>query len=193
MKTTNLNFAKMALYLFMGLSITLVSCSGEDGEMGPQGPPGKDGVNGTNGIDGQDGNANVVASDWQLIQWDEPVPDLGEMFIETPEVNIGDFVESGSVVLVYLKYKVDTYNYIHMLPFSLETAFFDFYIKDTPTENGIVVRMADPGLNVLNIQNDETFMLRYILIPANVAETSGIADKMPQSFGEAAALLGLDH
>nr|WP_292959969.1 MULTISPECIES: hypothetical protein [unclassified Allomuricauda] len=50
-------------------------------------------------------------------------------------------------------------------------------------KNGIVVRMEDD--DVLGVQNDETYTVRYILVPANVAQTSGIANKMPESFGEA--------
>lgn len=183
----------MAFYLFISLSITLTSCSGEDGRDGIDGIDGINGEQGPQGPAGEDGNANIIASDWKVIQWDEAFKGKGEMYIEIPEVNIGDFVGSGAVILVYMRFKEDTNNVIHLFPFTEGSSYYDFFIIESPTENGIVIRIEDVEINILDIQNDENYTVRYILVPANVAQTSGIANKMPESFGEAASLLGLDH
>src|SRR5690606_17598402 len=96
MKTISLNLAKMALYLFVGLSVMLVSCSGEDGETGPAG---KDGIDGK---DGEDGNANVIVSDWMPLVWDY-TDGVDYAWMDIPVEDIMDFVESGGIVMVHLR------------------------------------------------------------------------------------------
>ncbi|AEM71066.1 hypothetical protein Murru_2027 [Allomuricauda ruestringensis DSM 13258] len=200
MKIRNLNLAKMALYLFLGLSITLVSCSGEDGkdgingEIGPQGPAGQDGA------DGQDGNANVVVSEWMQFAFDNKEdadpPTYGDMHFEDediPEVDINAFLENGGVALFYVRISYVSSTQTGQLPYQLGSLTWETWMEtstDPDAVNGFIVRAY--ANDVITMENTDTYMLRYVLIPANVAEETGIADKMPESFGEAAALLGLD-
>ncbi|MBA4746142.1 MAG: collagen-like protein [Muricauda sp.] len=194
MKTKNLNLAKLALFLFMGLSITLVSCSGEDGTDGIDGIDGEQGPPGQDGADGQDGNANVVASDWFQIEWTNAQPTESSMHIEIPEVDMTEFLANGGVVLVYLKI-INDYPKTYTLPYEYNNVTFDYYMANVPDEfDGISVTLDDPDENgvYLDVLENPNYTLRYVLVPANVAEETGIADKMPENFGEAAALLGLD-
>lgn len=198
MKTTGLNLAKMALYLFMGLSILLVSCSGEDGEAGPAG---KDGIDGK---DGEDGNANVIVSDWMQITWDivnyDVPPTSGRMYFqEISGINdIDAFMETGGVVLFYLKHSIISngiLTYTTLLPYQEGTDHIYAYYSTTTTpqiyKTGLILRAESN--DVTTFENNDDYMIRYLLVPANVAEASGLADKIPESFGEAAALLGLEQ
>lgn len=69
MKNKMNRLLKTLTYVTLSIMVALtVSCSAEDGrngidgEMGPQGEQGPA---------GQDGNANVIASDWFQVQYDE--------------------------------------------------------------------------------------------------------------------------
>lgn len=212
MKTISLNFAKMALYLFVGLSITLVSCSGEDGkdgingemgiqgEQGPQGPQGEQGEQGEQGQDGQDGNANVIVSDWMHITWDyentDVPPTLGQMFIDqVPGISdIEAFLETGGVVLFYLKRDFGLGTATILLPYQDGSEHLYAYTSTTTHPdflvNGFVI--TGESNNVTSFENNDNFLVRYVLVPTNIVATSGLANKMPESFGEAATLLGLE-
>lgn len=189
MKTTYLNFAKMSLYLFMGLNIILVSCSGEDGKdgidgnIGPQGPAGKD------------GNANIIVSDWFKINWTDAQPTHSTMQVEVPEVDIETFVANGGVVLVYIKIP-DGYSASYLLPFVFNNVTLYYGVANNPDEfKGILIAMNDFDNQgtYLEVQNNPDYMLRYVLIPFNIAQASDLVNKMPESFGEAANLLGLEQ
>ncbi|NAY92391.1 hypothetical protein GTQ34_10710 [Muricauda sp. JGD-17] len=193
MKATHLNVLKMAFYLFMGLSITLTSCSGKDGEDGIDGINGIDGEQGPQGPAGEDGNANVVASDWMQIQWDNAIPTEGSIMLEVPELNLSEFVDNGGVVLVYLRTLAEGGAITFSLPFTLNDATFSFYTITNVDTPGIVVLATDPNSNyILDIQNDPDFTLRYVLVPANVAEQNGLTEKTPATFEEVKFQFGLD-
>lgn len=186
MKTKNLNLAKMALFLFMGLSITLVSCSGEDGETGPAG---KDGVDGQDGVDGKDGNANVVVSDWMEISWTGIGNGHAEMEIDIPDNEIAN----GGVALVYLRIGNEESSVSHPLPYSIDDDLMRFELDKNGDDYMIRMHMYTPlQEGITEIENNPDFSIRYVLVPATMAEASGIAETMPENFGEAAALLGLD-
>lgn len=192
MKTANVNLLKMAFYLFIGLSVTLTSCSGEDGE---DGIDGIDGINGEQGTAGEDGNANVIASDWFNINWTDAQPLISSMQIEVPELDMEAFTASGGVVLVYLKI-TDDYTTTHLLPFELGNAKFEYGVLNVPDGfDGILVLFNDPDADglYLEILNNPAFMLRYVLVPASIADASGLINKMPENFGEASTLLGLEQ
>lgn len=193
MKTTRLNLWKLAFYLFVGLSITLTSCSGEDGKDGDPGESIK-GDKGDPGKDGEDGNANVIASDWQTIQWDEAIPTAGTMILEVPELDLIDFVETGGFVMVYFKLRSGEDSFATFaLPFMFNNATYSFYTTTSADTGVIVVRAEDPDSQlILDIQNDPDFTLRYVLVPANVADQTGLASNIPLTFEDAKTLLGLD-
>lgn len=212
MKTTYLNFAKMALYLFMGLSITLVSCSGEDGkdgingemgvqgEQGPQGPQGPQGEQGEQGEAGQDGNANVIVSDWMQISWghvnNDVPPTFGQMFIdEIPGIeDFRAFLETGGVILVYLKRDNGLLVGTILLPYQEGNDHIYAYAA-SPTDPNLPAGLLITGESddVTSFENNDEYLLKYVLVPADMVATSGLADKMPENFGEAAILLGLEQ
>ncbi|WP_418500957.1 hypothetical protein [Flagellimonas sp.] len=203
MKTTLINVSKLALLLFLGLGITLVSCSGEDGkdgingEMGLQGPAGQDGTN------GQDGNANVIVSDWMHIVWDdidnmEP-PTWGNMYIEEiPGINdINAFLETGGVVLFYMKLSTGNGTATSLFPIELGNFIhlFAFGISHEDPNDGITgfvisgVEATDASI----VENNDNYMVKYVVVPANIAQANDLTNNMPESFGEAATLLGLQQ
>ncbi|MBO6828347.1 hypothetical protein [Allomuricauda sp.] len=190
MKTTTLNFLKMGLYAIIGLSITLTSCSGEDGEDGLDGMDGINGEQGPQGPAGEDGNANVIASDWQTIQWDDAIPTAGTMVLEVPELDLADFVETGGVVMVYFKLRSGEDSFATFaLPFMFNNATYSFYTTTSADTGVIVVRAEDPDSQlILDIQNDPDFTLRYVLVPANVAETTSLNFN---NYNETSKILGL--
>jgi hypothetical protein len=195
MKTTRLNLWKMAFYLFIGLSITLTSCSGKDGEDGLDGMDGINGEQGPQGPAGEDGNANVIASDWFNINWTESEPAISSMQIEVPELDIEEFTASGGVVLVYLKIINDEYTTTYLLPFELFNAKFEYGVLNVSEGfNGILVLLTDPDTSglYLEILNNPAFTIRYVLVPANVADQTGLALNIPPTFEDAKTLLGLD-
>lgn len=190
MKTKRMHLAKMAFYTFLCLSLILSGCSGEDGvdgKIGPQGPAGQD---------GQDGNANVVASDWFEFDWTDPGPLLSEMRIDIPEIS--GITENGGLVLMYLKMDVGNGNSLtYLLPFYAgNDIVFNYIIVDAPEEEivGVIVSLEDPGANgvYLDVLNNPDYMLRYVLVPANVASANSRL-AIPQTYEEAAALFGLEE
>lgn len=187
MKTTILNFLKMGLYAIIGLGVLFTSCSTEDGK---DGIDGIDGVDGAQGPAGQDGNANVIASDWQTIQWDEAIPTAATMILEVPELDLTDFVETGGVVMVYFKLRSGEESFATFaLPFMFNSAKYSFYTTTTADTGVIIVRAEDPDSQlILDIQNDPDFTLRYVLVPANMAETTSLN---LNNYDEISKLLGL--
>lgn len=117
------------------------------------------------------------------------------MQIEEPELDMEAFTASGGVVLMYLKITGDRYTTTHLLPFELGNAKFEYGVLNVPDEfDGILVLLNDPdaGGLYLEILNNPAFMLRYVLVPANVADRNGLADNIPASLEDARTLLGLD-
>lgn len=167
----------MSLLLFVGLSTILISCSGEDG---------KDGINGEMGPAGQDGNANVIVSDWMPLVWNY-TNGYTIARMDIPIEGIMDYVESGGVVMVYLR---DDSNGTHVqaLPIYSNNSYYFHYGKYGASFFGIWVWAVHSDLD--SIENNPEIRLRYVLVPANVANASGIADRSPISFDEAASLLG---
>lgn len=184
MKTTTLNFLKMGLYAIMGLSVLLTSCSPEDGK------DGLDGMDGAQGPAGQDGNANVIASDWQTIQWDEEsLPTFGTMLIDVKDIDLEEFIATGGVVMVYLRFSQEgVSDEIVALPYTDTDTYFYFSIFVNETLSGVLLRATNPIGGIFNYQNNETLTVRYVLIPANAAETTGLN---LNNYKETSKLLGL--
>lgn len=192
MKIQKLNLAKMAFYAFLGLSLTLTACSGEDGR------DGIDGTDGEMGPAGQDGNANVIASDWLLFDWNiQSSPTESEMLIDVPE--IPEIIESGGMVLVYFKMDYGNGNSMtYTLPFDNGSVIFRYTTLNIPTEDiiGIGITLEDPNATgtYLDVLNNPTYTLRYVLVPATMAQAYDFENGgIPETFGEAAALFGLDN
>ncbi|WP_199913381.1 hypothetical protein [Flagellimonas amoyensis] len=195
MKTTLLNISKMSLLLFLGLGTILISCTGEDG---------KDGINGEMGPAGQDGNANVIVSDWMHISWgtvnsDVP-PTSGRMYFqEIPGIdNIEDFVKTGGVILVYLKHGIIPNGglvHISLLPYQDGSDHLYAYISTTTAPQiyvtGLVVRAESS--DVTHFENNDDFMVKYVVVPANIAQNSGMTSQTAKDFDEVITLLGLNQ
>ncbi|MEE1962375.1 hypothetical protein V1387_06745 [Allomuricauda taeanensis] len=201
MKTTLLNISKMSLLLFLGLGTILISCSGEDGK---DGIDGEMGIQGEQGPAGQDGNANVIVSDWMHISWsivnsDVP-PTSGRMYFqEIPGIdNIEDFVETGGVILVYLKHGIIPNGglvHISLLPYQDGSDHLYTYISTTTAPQiyitGLVLRAESN--DVTHFENNDDFMVKYVVVPANIAQNSGITSQTPKDFDEVVTLLGVNQ
>jgi hypothetical protein len=184
MKTTTLNFLKMGLYAIIGLSVLFTSCSPEDGK------DGLDGMDGAQGPAGQDGNANVIASDWQTIQWsDDSIPNSASMLLEVNEVDVEEFIASGGTAMVYLKVTNDANQEIFGLPYiDPFNTYFSFSIFTNDLNSGIRFGASNVQNSVLAYQNSPQFTIRYVLVPANVVETTSLN---LNNYNETSKLLGL--
>ncbi|MFN3138873.1 MAG: hypothetical protein ACE37L_14370 [Allomuricauda sp.] len=187
MKTTTLSFLKMGLYAIMGLSVLLTSCSPEDGKDGIDGIDGKDGAQGPAG---QDGNANVIASDWQTIQWDEgSLPNFGTMLIDVKDIDLEEFIATGGVVMVYLRFRQEgVFDEIVPLPFTDAETYFYFSIFSNESVSGVLLRATNPNDSIFVYEDTETFTVRYVLVPANVSEANELN---LNNYKEASKILGL--
>ncbi|WP_108424276.1 collagen-like protein [Flagellimonas amoyensis] len=191
----------MALYAFFGLSITLVSCSGEDGKDGANGEMGAQGDAGKDGQDGQDGNANVIVSDWTQIVWDNVnnnvPPTFGQMLIEEiPGItDIQAFLETGGVILVYLKLDFGLGSITVLLPYQDGSDNIYTYIatSENPNFHTAALVIAGESDDVSQLENSDTYLIRYVIVPANIAQATDLVNHMPESFGEATTLLGLEQ
>ncbi|WP_422373755.1 hypothetical protein [Flagellimonas sp.] len=173
----------MGLYAIIGLSVLLTSCSPEDGK------DGLDGMDGAQGPAGQDGNANVIASNWQTIQWDDnATPSSGTMTIEVKDIDLEEFIATGGVTMVYFRGNIDETSFVYTLPTTIGNAYLSFLISTSPDTDGIMIRMTDADNNVFNVQNNPDYTVRYVLVPANVVETTGLN---LNNYKETSKLLGL--
>jgi|GEM_PF-1433886 len=210
MKNRIKDLLKTTLHTTLCVVVALtVSCSGEDGmdgmdgAMGPQGPAGPAGEDGQDGQNGQDGNANVIASDWFQLQYDDMSganpPTWGAMILENediPELDLENFVEEGGALLVYAK--------LYEGP-SDQT---DYIILSTPTTYGsltfisgfryfesvlsLVIQVEGPDVSTL--ENIPNLTFRYVLVPANTVEALNLDKKnVPETFDGAAALFELEE
>ncbi len=170
----------MILLLFLGLGTILISCSGEDG---------KDGINGEMGPAGQDGNANVIASEWMPFVWDH-TDGVDYAWMDIPVEGIMDFVESGGIVMLYLRNDLNGSS-VKALPIYSSDSYYFSYGRFGISFIGIRVYVYSSNLDL--VENNPEIRVRYVLVPANVAQTSGIANNMPKTFDEAATLLGLEQ
>lgn len=184
MKTTTLNFLKMGLYAIMGLSVLLTSCSPEDGK------DGIDGKDGAQGPAGQDGNANVLASEWQNIEWNlNSQQNFGVMLIEVKDIDLQEFITTGGVIMVYFKLILDESDtVVYSLPATLGNLYVDFALYDSTDTSGITITMSSSDNIVPSYANNPNYNVRYVLVPANVSEASGLN---LNNYKEASKILGL--
>lgn len=200
MKNKMNRLLKTLTYVTLSIMVALtVSCSAEDGrngidgEMGPQGEQGPA---------GQDGNANVIASDWFQVQYDEMSganpPTWGAMIFQNddiPEVDLEEFVETGGALLVYAKLYEgnDETDYIIL---STPTTFGDltFISGFRNNETGIALAIQIEGTNVSSLENIPNLTFRYVLIPAATAQAFKLnSGNFPKTFNEAVTLFGLEE
>ncbi|MBA4746143.1 MAG: collagen-like protein [Muricauda sp.] len=189
---TKKTLLKSIILFSMGICLSLaLGCSGEDGETGAQGPAGKDGVDGQ---DGQDGNANVIASEWIDIEWTEKIT-TEWAYMAIPVEGIMEYVENGGIAMMYLK---TADSVVVGLPFTSSSqggsSYYFRYGKFSSGESeweGFRFTMQGHGtaINIAEIN----YAVRYVLVPANMVHTNGLADKMPESYEEAVSLLELNH
>ncbi|NDV14669.1 hypothetical protein GO009_01415 [Muricauda sp. TY007] len=186
-----------------------VSCSGEDGldgAMGPQGPAGPAGQDGQNGQDGedgqdgQDGNANVIASDWFQLRYDDlsgaNPPTWGAMIIQNddiPELDLESFVEEGGALLVYAKIfegpPEETDYIILSTPTTYGSLTFISGFRNFESELGLAIQVEGP--DVSSLENIPNLTFRYVLVPANTVQAFNLDNEnIPETFDEAAALFG---
>ncbi len=174
---------------------------GAQGEQGPQGEQGAQGEPGAQGDPGQDGSANVIVSDWMHIVWDNVdnsvPPTWGEMIIEEiPGIDdITAFLDTGGVVLFYLRRDIGLATFTTPLPHQDGSEHIFSYAVTSTDPNifvpGLVIR--GESTNVSSMENSNNYLIKYVIVPANIAQASGLANNMPKSFGEAATLLGLQQ
>lgn len=200
MKNKMNRLLKTLTYVTLSIMVALtVSCSAEDGrngidgEMGPQGEQGPA---------GQDGNANVIASDWFQVQYDEMSganpPTWGGMIFQNddiPEVDLEEFVETGGALLVYAKLYEgnDETDYIIL---STPTTYINLTIISgfRNTASGVALVIQIEGTNVSSIENIPNLTFRYVLIPAATAQAFKLnSGNFPKTFNEAVTLFGLEE
>jgi len=172
--------------------VLFVSCSGEDGV---------DGATGPQGPAGQDGNANVIASDWFQLQYDRMdginPPRWGIMKLKNediPEVDLVEFVEEGGIVLIYTKiYESMAEDYYVVLPIPTTYGNLTFIsgFEYSDSELGLLIRMESPDVSML--ENIPNLTFRYVLIPANLAQSINInSNNIPETYSEVISLLGIE-
>ena len=133
------------------LVIVLTACSTEDGENG------KDGAQGPQGPVGTSGNANVIASDWIVTDFD-PNPTTFTMF-DVIDSDITEDSVNNSVILAYGRN--NTFNIATSIP----VAFFEtsYYFILIPLENKIT--FVGAALSDYTFEDFEE--VRYIFIGIN--------------------------
>lgn len=186
MKTNCVLLRKSTHHFLLILVLTLFSCSGEDGETGPAGK------------DGKDGNANVFASDWIPIIWTWKNLETGNAILDIPVDNLESFTKNGGIVLMY--YKNGTYSRILPYNFS-ENDHFD-YVFGKFSENQNYQTKAFEGFRVffdgqpitINIIQSETenYGIRYVLVPASIASTTGVSSNSSVDYEKTMGLLRLN-
>ena len=187
-------------YTTLSIMVALtVSCSAEDGRNGTDGEMGPQGKQGP---PGQDGNANVIASDWFQVQYDEisgaNPPTWGAMIFQNddiPEVDLEGFVETGGALLVYAKLYEgnDETDYIIL---STPTTFgvLTFISGFSNTETGVALMIRIESNDVSSLENIPNLTFRYVLIPAATAQAFKLnSGNFPKTFNEAVTLFGLDE
>lgn len=176
-----------------------VSCSAEDGRNGIDGEMGPQGEQGSAG---QDGNANVIASDWFQVQYDEMSsnnpPTWGAMIFQNddiPEIDLEEFVETGGALLVYAKLYEGTdetdYN-IFSIPATFGVLAFNSGFRNTATGVAMAIQIESP--DVSSLENIPNLTFRYILVPATTAQASQVnSGNFSKTFNEAVTLFGLEE
>ncbi|WP_421823622.1 hypothetical protein [Flagellimonas oceanensis] len=166
----------------MSSVLIIFSCSGEDGETGP---PGKD------------GNANVIVSDWMPIVWTWADYQTADAFMDVPVEDMTSYLDNGDVVVMYIK----NYSRVEALPSSFSSGYLSFDFGTFPASESFETNdfegfrfYSEGNLSILNIfQNDsEKIDVRYVLVPANVVETTGLSMDSKLNLEETMELIGMD-
>ncbi len=76
--------------------------------------------------------------------------------------------------------------------FYIKNATLTFYTQTTDVAANIVLNIKDQDAQIIDYQNKESFKIRYVLVPANVADQTGLVDNVPPTFEDAKFLLGID-
>ncbi len=110
------NSMKLFGFFFLALTLSLMSCKGEDGSIGPAGAAGTNGVDGADGQDGRDGadgNANIITSDWFAPDWSSTNSTFGGSNQEAPEIT--QEVLDKAAIFVYSRESGST---VYLVPYS---------------------------------------------------------------------------
>lgn len=193
MKTLK-NLLKSAAVIL--LTITMISCSGDDGEQGLQGPPGEQGEQGPTGDQGpqgETGTANVIYSNWisanYLLSGSQESNLMGLGVLNSSELN-----PDTDVVIVYGRRDAssDT-DGIYTLPYLLSSQdeYYTFGLFDVTGGTGIQVRVntTDGGTNVFSFFTD----YRYVIIPGGqTAAARGTKEYTSMSYKEISTLFNIE-
>jgi len=151
MKT--IKFLSYSLFVLF-LSISISSCSGDDGA------DGSNGTDGATGLTGADGNANVFASDWYDITWNNTNTTFA--FHDQAADEITQENTDSSVVLVYVKFG----DFIYNTPVAWnETCTIGSFFQ---VENVRVYFYSETNISIPDL------MGRYVIIPASNVAARGI-------------------
>ena len=168
---------------------------GRDGLNGINGTDGQNGMPGEQGEPGEDGNANVQASDWFAIQFDDVdmTLEFGRMDIEIP--NTQQFIDDGGVVMMYLKQQYPNSNDFAITPLPYGTGeLYLYYTFGDHSEmygfEGFVFYANWIGGDITELENG-AFTLRYVLIPGTAGRNANVYSKM--SYEEILTHFGLDQ
>ncbi len=185
---------KKKLFLILSLAsfaILLTTSCGKDGAPGPagatgaNGQDGTNGTNGTNGQDGKDGNANVVSSEWFVIN---PWAGVAKAFYyvkSAPAVTQG-IIDSG-VVLAYTKLAGGG-GKVRPLPAMIGSGATEYNFNfNLPQVGEIEFTCNLDG----SISNSSSF--RYVVIPSSAVESAGLTKNQVENmdYAELAATFDL--
>ncbi|MCX2682097.1 hypothetical protein OOZ15_19260 [Galbibacter sp. EGI 63066] len=169
------NTLKTLLYAFMATALMFnLSCSPEDGR---DGMDGEQGTQGEQGPAGEDGNANVIASDWFEVEFDDvdnnDPPTAGIMYIDIPEIDLNEFIETGGIILMYNKILYFSSIYLtQILPITPDNTpgtyitYFSIYTGEDFEDPGPSIELTIEANDVSSLENNPDFAFKYVLVPA---------------------------
>ncbi|WP_418500956.1 hypothetical protein [Flagellimonas sp.] len=115
---------------------------------------------------------------------------------EIPGINdITTFLDTGGVVLLYLRRDIGLATFTTPLPHEDGSERLFFYTVTSNDPNvfvpGLVIR--GESINVSSMENNNNYLIKYVIVPANIAQANDLTNNMPESFSEAATLLGFQQ
>lgn len=161
------------------------SCSPEDGNDGATGSQGEQGPS------GQDGNANVIESNWLQIQFDETnaTNDYGQMIIKNNDIE--NFINTGGILLMYIKIEEAEEFIIYPLPVGEEFTFVVANVPSESLENALVFDIRTTEVSIY--ENTPFYTIKYVIIPPAVATASKNIDYSKMTYQEVMSHFSLEE
>ncbi len=120
-----------------------------------------------------------------------------DAFMDVPVEDMTSYLDNGDVVVMYIK----NYSRVEALPSSFSSGYLSFDFGTFPASESFETNdfegfrfYSEGNLSILNIfQNDsEKIDVRYVPVPANVVETTGLSMDSKLNLEETMELIGMD-